>query len=533
MNPMTKAIDDNNDYDVAIIGYGPVGVTAANLLGARGLKVLVAERDADIYTRARAISTDEEVLRIWQRIGLADRLKEDMLAGRDIDFVDPAGRSFLSFVPATRGNGHPTQAFIYQPALERVLRDGVDRYPNVEVRLQTEVVRQHQDVDGVQLMLLDLMNDSVTRVRASYVIAADGGSSATRAQLGVGFEGRTYEDRWVVIDTKVLREWPDVDRLRFHCNPDRPAVDCPTPLGHHRWEFPVLPGDDPDELVTEPAIRRLLRAQGIGPEQVEVLRAVVYSHHVRFAARWRTGRVFLAGDAAHVMPPWIGQGMASGVRDVNNLCWKLDAVIRTQLPESVLDTYEVERMPHVRSLTKAAVFFGRVITERRRAVTTVRDPLFRVAMRTPLVGDFLRSGRWLPESRCEDGLLAQTTGRSTAVGATLPQPWVLDTDAQRTRLDDALGGDWALLHDGSIEGTVGLERWRRPGVRTLRALPAGASPSAEGVVDIDAVLLPWMRAMGARAVAVRPDGFIYSVHGGSATLATPPFIGSNRLATVV
>lgn len=200
-----EAFNPTNAYDVAIIGYGPVGVTAANMLGARGLKVLVAERDADIYSRARAISTDEEVLRIWQQIGLADRLIEDMLVGRRIDFVDADGRSFLDLAPETRGNGHPTQAFIFQPALESELRRGVQRYPNVEVRLQTEVVRHAQDGEGVELMLLDTLADEVSRVRASYVIAADGGSSTTRSQLSVGFEGRTYEDRWVVIDTKVLK----------------------------------------------------------------------------------------------------------------------------------------------------------------------------------------------------------------------------------------------------------------------------------------------------------------------------------------
>ena len=517
---MSEAFDPANDYDVAIIGYGPVGVTAANLLGARGLNVLVAERDADIYARARAISTDEEVLRIWQRIGLADRLEEDMLAGRDIDFVDAGGRSFLSFVPATRGNGHPTQAFIYQPALERVLREGVERFSSVEVRLKTEVVRCAQDESGVELILLDLDTDEVSRVRATYVIAADGGSSPTRGQLGIGFEGRTYEDRWVVIDTKVLKPWPEVDRLRFHCNPARPAVDCPTPLGHHRWEFPVLPGDDERELVTAPAIERLLAAQGITTDQVEILRAVVYSHHVRFAARWRTGRIFLAGDAAHVMPPWIGQGMASGVRDVNNLCWKLDAVVRQQLPDSVLDTYEVERMPHVRDVTKAAVFFGRVITERRPLVTKLRDPLFRLAMCTPLVGDHLRSGRWMPAVTYNDGLL-EPGRRIKVVGSTVPQPWVQDSDGHRVLLDDAFEQEWAVLHSTAVDPAA-LAPWQRAGVRTIEVLPAGSAPRAGAVVDADAALLPWLRRARTDAVVVRPDGIVYAARPSDGVLAAPP-----------
>lgn len=301
---------EDSAYDVAVIGYGPTGVTAANLLGAMGLRVVVVERDAEIYTRARAISTDEEVLRIWQRTGLADRLKQDMLAERPLDFVDARGRPFLSAHPTPRGHGHPPQMFIYQPALEQVLRDGVGRYPNVEILLRHECLRLREDAHGCELTVAGA-DDSVRRLRASYVIAADGGSSLTRAQLNIGYEGRTYEDRWVVIDTEMLKPWPDHDRLRFRCDPARPAVDCPTPLGHHRWEFPILPGDDETYLTTDDAVYGLVSRYGIGRDNIKILRATVYSHHVRFASRFRVGRVFLAGDAAHAMPPWIGQGMAA------------------------------------------------------------------------------------------------------------------------------------------------------------------------------------------------------------------------------
>ncbi|MFC9491990.1 FAD-dependent monooxygenase, partial [Streptomyces hydrogenans] len=224
---------EESTYDVAVIGYGPTGVTAANLLGAMGLRVVVLERDAEIFTRARAISTDEEVVRIWQRIGLAERLKRDMLTERPVDFVDADGRTFLSASPTSRGHGHPPQMFIYQPAVEQVLRDGVDRYPNVRILLRHECLSLRQDADGVDLTVVGTADDSVHRLRASYVIAADGGSSLTRAQLNIGYEGRTYEDRWIVIDTKMLKPWPDHDKLRFHCDPARPAVDCPTPLDHH------------------------------------------------------------------------------------------------------------------------------------------------------------------------------------------------------------------------------------------------------------------------------------------------------------
>ena len=250
-------------YDVAVIGYGPTGATAANLLGQLGLKVVVIERDPDIYGRARAISTDEEVMRIWQSIGLADRLQQDMLPDRPLNFVDAAGVPFIELKITPRGAGHPPQQFLYQPAVEEVLREGVQRFAHVEVLLEHECLRVHPTDDGVELMVADLHTDTLKRLRASYAIAADGGSSPTRSQLGVGYTGRTYSERWVVIDTKVLKEWDAHDRLRFHCNPDRPTVDCPTPLGHHRWEYPARASEDEQELLSEKAIWKVLNDQGI------------------------------------------------------------------------------------------------------------------------------------------------------------------------------------------------------------------------------------------------------------------------------
>jgi 3-(3-hydroxy-phenyl)propionate hydroxylase len=523
MNPHTDT------YDIAVIGYGPVGVTAANLLGRMGLRVLVVERDRDVY--ARAISTDEEIIRIWQRTGLADQLTADMLADKPLTFVDAGGRTFLSITPKTLGNGHPPQLFIYQPALERTLREGVARYPNVEVMLGHECTGLAQDETGVELAIRPTGSEDGHRsVRAAYVIAADGGSSPTRVRLGVGFEGRTYEERWVVIDTKVKREWPEVDRLRFHCNPTRPAVDCPTPLGHHRWEFPVLPGDDEAALVTGDGVLRLLEAQGIGPEHVDVVRAVIYCHHLRFADRWRVGRVFLAGDAAHVMPPWIGQGMASGVRDVDNLCWKLAAAVECRLPadvlERLLDSYETERMPHVRAITKAAVFFGKVITERRRVVAAIRDRLFRLTCRLPVVGAYLRDARWLAPTAYRAGMLACTPARrgpGGAVGAHLPQPWVLDEQGRRARLDDALGHiTWAVLHSGAGSDRDDLQQWRRAGVRVHQLRPAGSTPGSDALVDTENLLVEWLGARGVATLAIRPDGIVYAATPLGQPLIAPP-----------
>ncbi|PWI06216.1 FAD-binding monooxygenase [Streptomyces sp. NWU339] len=504
-------------YDVAVIGYGPTGVTAANLLGAMGLRTVVVDRDAEIFSRARAVSTDEEVMRIWQRAGLAERLKQDMLTERPVDFVDAHGRPFLSAHPTPRGHGHPPQMFIYQPALEQVLRGGVDRYPNVKVLLRHECLRLRQDADGVDLTVVGTADDSVHRLRASYAIAADGGSSLIRAQLNIGYEGKTYEDRWVVIDTKMLKPWPDHDKLRFHCDPARPAVDCPTPLGHHRWEFPILPGDDEEQLTTEEAVYRLVARYGISRDSVEVLRATVYSHHVRFATRFRMDRVFLAGDAAHAMPPWIGQGMAAGVRDVANLCWKLDAVLRGELPETVLDSYEAERKPHVKEVTKRAVFVGRIITERRLPVACVRNGALRALDRIPGFGDWMQDSNWIPVARYHAGL--QAPSRTRATGRQVPQPWVTGPDGTRVRLDDALGGRWLLLH---ARTATPQPAWNLPGVPSLTATPVGSRPAEGTLVDSDGVLLPWMTEHGASTLALRPDAYVYAAAPEGAPLPPPP-----------
>ena len=264
-------------YDIAVIGYGPTGATAANLLGQMGLKVLVIERDPDVYSRARAISTDEEVMRVWQSVGLADRLQQDMLPDRPLNFVDADGVPFIDLKVTSRGTGHPPQQFLYQPAVDQVLREGVGRFPNVEILLEHECLRVSPTDEEVELMLADLRTDTFKRIRASYVIAADGGSSPTRGQLGVGYSGRTYSERWVVIDTKVLQEWDAHDRLRFHCNPDRPTVDCPTPLGHHRWEYPARTDEDEQTLLRRENIWKVLNDQGITSEHVEILRAATTS----------------------------------------------------------------------------------------------------------------------------------------------------------------------------------------------------------------------------------------------------------------
>ena len=257
--------------------------------------------------------------------------------------------------------------------------------------------------------------------------------------------------------------------------------------------------------------------QGITPENVKILGFACYSHHVRFADRWRVGRVFLAGDAAHAMPPWIGQGMCAGVRDVANLCWKLGAVLNGSLPESVLDSYQAERLPHVKDVTNRAVKTGKLIIQRNPCRAAARNHIFRTASKVPGFTAWLRQHRWLPDARYRKGLLAHNG--NGAVGWLIPQPWVVDEKGDAVRLDDVIGGRWVVLHLGPESD---FQQWRAAGVPVVKILVPGSVSSADSIVDADGVLTRWLDKRGASVVVVRPDGFVYAAAAEGQPLLPPP-----------
>ena len=377
--------------------------------------------------------------------------------------------------------------------------------------------RCNQD-DQVELMLADLRTDTFKRVHASYVIAADGGSSPTRGQLGVGYAGRTYGERWVVIDTKVLQEWDGHDRLRFHCNPARPTVDCPTPLGHHRWEFPARAGEDEQELLPTKRSGRCCTIRASPTTHVKILRAVIYSHHVRVADRWRVGRVFLAGDAAHAMPPWIGQGMSAGVRDAANLCWKLAAVLRGQAAGSLLDSYQAER--------QTACHRGHPPRRARRPDHHRTPPGHRRACATtccarsascPAVHAGCRS---TVDSRRP--LRRRASSARTApprVGWQIPQPWVTDANGATgpPRRCPRRAGGRSCTPARSSRAVAG-----RLGAAALPDCRPGSAPIARRRRRPRRNPDPLDGRKKAAAVVLRPDGFIYAAATSGQPLPPPP-----------
>ena len=496
---------DDFDADVVIIGYGPSGVAAANALGSAGISAVALERDRDVYQRARAVTVSDWTMRCFQSVGLAEAAAKDMDVTAGLRWVTYDGTEIfaLTFPPAQLG--HAMSYAIYQPLLEETLRAGAARFPQVDVRYGVEVETVVQDDDGVTVTTRDLASGETRTTRARYALACDGGSSVTRKQVGVELQGDTVPVRWIVVDARVKRWWPNRHILTFWSDATRPVVDIALGRGNHRWEFPLSADETDADFPTDEQVWPLLESLGVSRDDVDIHQYAFYSHNIRMADRWRVGRVFLVGDAGHLMPPWAGAGMQSGIRDSFNIAWKLREVLAGRMDDSLLDTYQAERQPNVAFFTEVAIGLGRIIKQEL-------TPEEQAAMAPPegeepppppiLLPPFYVAG-WLRGAPTPD----------SAVGKMIPQPLAANARGVILPLDELLGTDFVLLGDGLDPSTLLSPEekagWDALGARYVAV--RSADQTTEGpdeLVDIDGSLVGWMRGFGVRAVAVRPDKFV-------------------------
>ncbi|GAA3873851.1 bifunctional 3-(3-hydroxy-phenyl)propionate/3-hydroxycinnamic acid hydroxylase [Streptomyces lacrimifluminis] len=506
---------------VLVVGAGPVGLTAANLLGALGVRVLVVERHTTTSDEAKAISLDDESLRTLQLAGLDEAVYPIIVPGTGTRYYGVGGRPLVhARGTGDRRYGHPFKNPFAQPDLERVLRSALDRFPHVDVRFGTRLVELSQYPDRVWATVASGDGDTgeVTRqIEAAYVLGCDGGRSTVRGQLAVPMRGSSCpDDVWLVVDT--LGD-PHDERYGMHVgDPDRPLVIVPGREGRCRYEFRLRPGEcAPGGAVPFGLVRDLLRPhRDITPEQVE--RSVAYTFHALLAERLREGRCFLLGDAAHMMPPFAGQGLNSGVRDAANLCWKVAEVLAGRAADPLLDTYDTERRPHAQAVIELSVRLGRIVmtTDHRRA--RVRDFCVRAALRSRRGRRYLTEMRYRPDTRVRDGAVVPATGPGEAlVGTLLRQPSVLHgPGCTVTRLDDLLGPGWSLLGIGLSD-----EDWKTvaaaplPDARRVDVVLGDRAPRArEGraaVADADGELDAYLASLPGRLLLVRPDRLIAAV----------------------
>jgi len=471
-------------FDVAIVGYGPAGAVLANLLGRAGLSVAVFEREAAIYLLPRAIHVDGEVMRALCGLGLKRELEAVTRPGVEgMRFVNAAGELLLvrGGTALAGPHGCANNHYFHQPALERVLREGVERYPLVRTFLRHEVFAIAQDADGVALSVENTANGSLETFCARWVVGCDGARSLVRRLMGSAMEDLGLHQPWLVFDAILKRQVPHLPAHTVqHCDPSRPATYCNVIGNRRRWEIMLMPGDDPLTIVRPENVWKLV-SPWITPVDAELERAVVYTFHSVIARGWRRGRLMIAGDAAHQTPPFLGQGLCAGVRDVVNLAWKLVAVAAGKAPESLLDTYETEREPHVRAFIALAVALGDVIQATDPGAVAERDRRFRAG--SPEVFVFPAPGIG-PGARAQAG---------APIGQPFPQPVLSDGRL----LDEALGMQYALLGEKGLVAAADADtraRWEKADVLLL-------DDSHPGVRD-------WLRSHGVRAVLLRPDRYI-------------------------
>ncbi len=350
-------------FDVAIVGLGPVGATLAHLLGLRGVNTLVLEREAATYHLPRAVHFDDEVMRVFQWIGIADELRPQLRVNPGMRFVDPNGKLLLDWPRPTEESAlgwHPSWRF-HQPDLERLLRARLAERDSVTLRSSCDVFMIEDESDRIVLRYEDTSAGTVRHVRAKYVVGCDGARSLVRRFMDTEMRDLGFHERWLVVDVLLNVEKPELgDHTIQYCNPSRPATYVRCPGRRRRWEISVHPHEDSDAVAAETEVWKLL-SQWLTPDEGRLERSSVYNFHSLIAKDWRRGRMLIAGDAAHQTPPFMGQGMCAGIRDVANLSWKLDEVLRGRSHDSLLDSYQSEREPNTAEFIETAIRLGGLI----------------------------------------------------------------------------------------------------------------------------------------------------------------------------
>jgi flavoprotein hydroxylase len=482
--------------DVAIVGCGPVGQVLAILLGQRGRRVDVFERWPEPYPLPRAVHFDHEVARILQAAGVAEELAPYTEPASRYEWRNAAGDLLLS-IGRDRGaslSGWPESTMFCQPELERVLDARLRALPSVHVERGAEVVRARSDAAGVELAVRAADGGTQT-ARARYAVGCDGAKSFVRGALGASWTDLGFAFDWLVVDLVPAerRRW---DPMNWQlCDPARPTTLVSGGPGRRRFEFMRLPEEPLEMLGEEATAWRLLAPFGLTPDNAKLERHALYTFRGAWANAWRAGRLLLAGDAAHLMPPFAGQGLCSGLRDAVNLAWKLDLVLGGKADEALLDSYEAERLPHVRAAIDLSVSLGRVIC--------VADPAEAKARDERMIGE--ERARTAPLSLAPAGLAG---GFVAAGGGAL---FVQDRVAHRGRtgrFDDLVGRGFVLASphgDPSRHLDPDLAAW----FTSIGGIPAHVAPDAP-IADLEGSYARWFRGAGAGVALVRPDFYVFA-----------------------
>jgi 3-(3-hydroxy-phenyl)propionate hydroxylase len=476
--------DQSESYDVAIIGLGPVGSVLANILGQYGVKTVALDREKVAYHLPRAVMFDDEIMRIFQTLGLSEKMQEIAEVGGGARFVDAENNTLAHWsrpLVASPNGWHVNYRF-HQPDLENVLRDGFRRYAQITEYWGCEVTSLQQDSNSVTVNYRENSTDSDKTLRAAYVVGCDGARSFTRDCINPEIDDLGFHEPWLVIDLLMKNQHEIESRESIHfCEPERSGTFVFLGNKRKRWELRLNADDNPDEICKTEFIWPLLE-RWITPAEADLERATVYTFHSTITQQWQDGRLFIAGDAAHQTPPFMGQGMCAGIRDAANLGWKLLAVLKQGKPETLLETYQSERKPHVKEYIDLTIQIGQMINRTASAivagnVTNPEDGPQTLSQLKPTLGPGL------------------SVGSSNLSGHLFPQPKLRSGNL----LDDDIGNGFALITSMSFHAEM-TETYRE------KFQKLGITIVSDETDDLEA----WFKAHDVGAVLLRPDRYILS-----------------------
>ena len=351
------------NYDVVIVGLGPTGGTLANLIALGGYSVLILDREKSFYPLPRAVHFDDEVMRVFQTIGIANDFLKYTIINKGTKFVNSKGKVILDWPrprKVTDNGWYPSYRF-NQPDLEKQLRKKLKKYKKVLIKQNTEVKKIHNTKDNVKIHFKNNIDKKIYEVNARYLIGCDGANSVTRKQIGTKMDNLGFTQKWAVVDLILKKNKKNLpDRTIQYSNPKQPATYCRNVGKRRRWEFAIRNNLSEKKVLSENYIWNFLKPW-LKKSEAFLERKTIYTFESAISRKWRKGRIFISGDAAHLMPPFMGQGMCAGIRDASNLAWKIIKCLENYHDEKLLDTYQSERFSNVKEYIETTMRMGEFV----------------------------------------------------------------------------------------------------------------------------------------------------------------------------
>ncbi|CAM4279329.1 bifunctional 3-(3-hydroxy-phenyl)propionate/3-hydroxycinnamic acid hydroxylase [Acinetobacter pragensis] len=501
--------------DVVIVGYGPVGAALAVYLGKLGVSTVVVEKNSDILPMPRAIALDNEALRVLQNIGLSDDSFEKITINH-VRMYCPFLGKFGELNTSGKIDELPKLVTFYQPDLEKALRNKASSSSDVHVLLNTEFISFDEQPDAIHVAIRNPAGVNQT-IHAQYLVGADGASSKIRSSIGFDFRGASYCEDWLIVDAK-NRQGKSIDHVEFICDPKRPTPHMPAPGGRERWEFMLHANETREEMENPEKIQALLQPWMSG-QDIEIERQAVYRFHARCCERFQKGRVFLVGDAAHITPPFVGQGLVAGLRDIANLGWKLKFALKAENAKEILDSYDAERRPHAAKMIQLAKGMGLMVMPKNKIKAIAVHGLIKSLSKFPLTKHYLTELKVKPQIRYKNGFFQpkkgywNSTKTNFEVGKQADQILLKNSKNQIFKSDDCWGDSFILLGIDVDPATLlneGLQhQWKVLGGKILTVSTRLNHQNLNGFMDIEQ---KWAAKKNSPyLVILRPDGIAYNI----------------------